>query len=59
VDNQRYSRTSDLLYPFITAVLAASCAIYAFQQGQSTEITISAVSEEAGPEGILFIPPDF
>ena len=32
---------------------------FLFQEGQSTEITISAVSEEAGPEGIFSISPDF
>ncbi len=32
---------------------------FAFQQGQTAEITISTVSEEAGPEGIFSIPPGF
>jgi len=32
---------------------------FAFQQGQSTEITISGLSEAAAPEGTFSIPPDF
>ena len=32
---------------------------FAFQQGQSAEITISGLSEAAAPEGTFSIPPDF